>query len=209
MTRPSPICILPRPWRPHAEATIACCSMVPVRGRCCLNAPFACGRTGKRSCARSSISRSVCQMSIRRALRSAAGALAATSRPAPPLPTSACRLHRRSGTVEYRRWFSRCRHQTWRDAGSGRRSWCDRSSAARAPRADDLQQPQLKWSVVQRGFWVDGVSDLRAYLRSVEQFTMEGRAELIRCPMLLTLAENDPLATNTRRSSMRCAVRRR
>ena len=56
---------------------------------------------------------------------------------------------------------------------------------------------KLKWSVVQRGFWVHGVSDLRAYLRSVEQFTMEGRAELIRCPMLLTLAENDPLATNT------------
>ncbi len=65
---------------------------------------------------------------------------------------------------------------------------------------------KLKWSVVQRGFWVHGVSDLRAYLRSVEQFTMEGRSELIRCPMLLTLAENDPLATNTRAffDALRC-----
>jgi alpha-beta hydrolase superfamily lysophospholipase len=56
---------------------------------------------------------------------------------------------------------------------------------------------KLRWGVVRRGFWVHGTPDLRSYLRSAEQFTMEGRAELIRCPTLMTLAENDPLATNT------------
>lgn len=52
----------------------------------------------------------------------------------------------------------------------------------------------LYWKVVQRGFWVHGVSDLRAYLASAELFTMDGRAELIRCPTLLTKPENDMLA---------------
>ena len=65
---------------------------------------------------------------------------------------------------------------------------------------------KLRWSVVQRGFWVHGVGDLRAYLHSVEQFTMVGRAELIRCPTLLTLAENDPLAANAQAffDALRC-----
>lgn len=51
----------------------------------------------------------------------------------------------------------------------------------------------LNWKVVHRGFWVHGVGDLRSYLRSAEQFTMEGRAQWIRCPSLLTMAEDDPL----------------
>jgi dienelactone hydrolase len=53
---------------------------------------------------------------------------------------------------------------------------------------------QLNWKVVQRGFWVHGVNDLRAYLASTELFTMRGRANLIRCPTLITQAENDGLA---------------
>ncbi len=52
---------------------------------------------------------------------------------------------------------------------------------------------QLNWKVVKRGFWVHGVNDLRAYLASAELFTMRGRAELIRCPTLITQAENDGL----------------
>jgi hypothetical protein len=55
---------------------------------------------------------------------------------------------------------------------------------------------QLNWKVVQRGFWVHGVNDLRAYLASAELFTMRGRANLIRCPTLITKAENDPLAAD-------------
>ncbi|MFA6267573.1 MAG: alpha/beta fold hydrolase [Pseudolabrys sp.] len=53
---------------------------------------------------------------------------------------------------------------------------------------------QMNWKVVQRGFWVHGVTDLRAYFASAELFTMQGRAELIRCPTLITAGEGDPLA---------------
>lgn len=52
-----------------------------------------------------------------------------------------------------------------------------------------------RWQIVQRGFWVHGVDDLESYMRALEPFTMEGRAELIRCPTLLTSAENDILGT--------------
>jgi acetyl esterase/lipase len=51
----------------------------------------------------------------------------------------------------------------------------------------------FNWKIVQRGFWVHGVDNLRDYLRSAEQFTMDGRAELIRCPTLVTMAEHDSL----------------
>jgi len=54
---------------------------------------------------------------------------------------------------------------------------------------------QLNWKVVQRGFWVHGVDNLRAYLASAELFTMKGRAELIQCPTLITQPENDALST--------------
>lgn len=52
----------------------------------------------------------------------------------------------------------------------------------------------LTWKVVQRGFWVHGVDNLRDYLASSELFTLQGRAELIRCPALLTMAEGDGLS---------------
>jgi dienelactone hydrolase len=55
----------------------------------------------------------------------------------------------------------------------------------------------LFWKVYQRGFWVHGVDNLRDYLRSAELFTMEGRAELITCPVLLTMAEHDVIAATT------------
>jgi hypothetical protein len=54
----------------------------------------------------------------------------------------------------------------------------------------------LRWKLVQRGFWVHGVTDLRGYLASAELFTMKGRAEFIRCPSLITQAENDMLAAD-------------
>lgn len=53
------------------------------------------------------------------------------------------------------------------------------------------QNRWLRWVISQRGFWVHGVSDLRGYFRSAETFTMEGRTELIRCPMLVTIADYD------------------
>lgn len=56
---------------------------------------------------------------------------------------------------------------------------------------------KLHWSVAQRGYWVNGASNLCDYLASVERFTMSGRIESIHCPTLFTLAENDPLASGT------------
>jgi len=52
-----------------------------------------------------------------------------------------------------------------------------------------------RWQFIQRGFWVHAVDSLEGYVRALEPFTMEGRAELIRCPTLLTFAENDVLAS--------------
>ena len=52
----------------------------------------------------------------------------------------------------------------------------------------------LRWKVVQRGFWVNGVPDLRGYLASMATYTIEGRAGDIRCPVAGTYAESDPLA---------------
>ncbi len=47
---------------------------------------------------------------------------------------------------------------------------------------------QLRLKVVRRCFWVKGVGNLRAYLASAELFTMQGHAERIRCPTLITMA---------------------
>jgi predicted alpha/beta-fold hydrolase len=53
---------------------------------------------------------------------------------------------------------------------------------------------KLHWSIVQRGYWVNGVGDFRTFLRRMERFSIKGRAELIRCPTLLTAADDDPIA---------------
>jgi len=79
------------------------------------------------------------------------------------------------------------------------------------PVVDRLQQfvmasPALTWKVMRRGFWVHGVDNLRDYLRAVEPFTLEGRVDQITCPMLMALAENDPLAAGTQQffDALRC-----
>jgi pimeloyl-ACP methyl ester carboxylesterase len=58
--------------------------------------------------------------------------------------------------------------------------------------------PELRWKIVQRGFWVNGVSDLRGYLASAATYTLEGRLGDIACPTLGTSAEGDPLAASAR-----------
>lgn len=79
------------------------------------------------------------------------------------------------------------------------------------PVLDRLEQTitgdrNLRWSVVQRGFWVNGADNLRDYLAAAERFTMAGRIEQIRCPTLFTLAEGDPLASGTQAffDALRC-----
>lgn len=55
---------------------------------------------------------------------------------------------------------------------------------------------ELRWSIVQRGFWANGVGDLRAFLARTMEFSFVEEAADIRCPTLLTAAENDPLAAD-------------
>jgi hypothetical protein len=68
---------------------------------------------------------------------------------------------------------------------------------------------QLRWSFVQRGFWVHGVEDLRGYLASASLFTLEGRAGEIRCPTLLTAAGDDSRSGSARMvmDGLRCPTR--
>lgn len=56
----------------------------------------------------------------------------------------------------------------------------------------------LRWQIVQRGFWANGVDDLRDYFRVLAEFTLKDRVGDITCPTLLTTAEHDPLAATTR-----------
>jgi pimeloyl-ACP methyl ester carboxylesterase len=54
--------------------------------------------------------------------------------------------------------------------------------------------PRLTWSVIRRGYWVQGVRTLRNFLKSVDTFTLDGRIGLVQCPTLLTMAEHDSLS---------------
>jgi hypothetical protein len=54
--------------------------------------------------------------------------------------------------------------------------------------------PRLTWSVTRRGYWVQGVRTLREFLKSVDTFTLDGGINLVRCPTLLTMAEDDSLS---------------
>ena len=182
----------------------------PGQGRCCMNAPFACGRTGK------TVVRAVVDFAVGLPnVDPARIALSGWSLGGHLAPRAASAEHRLAACIADPGQWS---------IADGFRGAAIKLGATPGAVADlgaldqvlleRLEQTifnnrKLEWSVVQRGFWVHGVSDLRAYLRSVEQFTMEGRAELIRCPMLLPLARTIPWRPIHGRSSMRCAVRRR
>jgi len=54
--------------------------------------------------------------------------------------------------------------------------------------------PALRWKLVSRGFWVHGVSDIRELFAALDEYTLDGIGERISCPVVVTAAENDPLA---------------
>jgi pimeloyl-ACP methyl ester carboxylesterase len=56
------------------------------------------------------------------------------------------------------------------------------------------QSPRLTWTFNQRGLWVHGVDSIMDYLRITPQYSLSDRVDGIRCPTLLTWAENDPVA---------------
>lgn len=58
---------------------------------------------------------------------------------------------------------------------------------------------RLSWSFVRRGYWVHGVGNLRDYLTAILPFTLDGCAEAIRCPTLVTAAESDVRAVSAER----------
>ena len=64
----------------------------------------------------------------------------------------------------------------------------------------------LRWKIVQRGFWANGKANLRDYLVEIERYTTKDRAEAIRCPTLPTAADNDALAkgAQTLLDALRC-----
>jgi alpha-beta hydrolase superfamily lysophospholipase len=69
-----------------------------------------------------------------------------------------------------------------------------------------LGDRHLRWTIVQRGFFVHGVDNLRDYLRALQDYTLAGRVESIECPTLLTAAENDPLSAGAEElfDALRC-----
>jgi alpha-beta hydrolase superfamily lysophospholipase len=98
-----------------------------------------------------------------------------------------------------------------RSMTSGLRAFCEKLGlpAEAAANPADIEQSlldkmwqaisgdrKLRWTIIQRGFWVNGAEDLREFLRCITSFTLDGRAELIRCPTLISHAEDDPLAAS-------------
>jgi hypothetical protein len=52
----------------------------------------------------------------------------------------------------------------------------------------------VRWSLVNRDYWVNCAHDIRSLLRAIAPFTIEGRVNQIACPVLGTTAQNDPLS---------------
>ncbi len=59
--------------------------------------------------------------------------------------------------------------------------------------------PKLRWSIVQRNFWVHGVDSLLEFLKVSVDYTLKEVAVQIRCPTLLGWSESDPLSWNAER----------
>lgn len=55
-----------------------------------------------------------------------------------------------------------------------------------------MKQPTAGWAI-RRSLWVHGVEGPLDYLRLAAEYTLAGRAELIRCPALISSAENDQI----------------
>jgi pimeloyl-ACP methyl ester carboxylesterase len=65
--------------------------------------------------------------------------------------------------------------------------------------------PSLNWTI-RRALWVHGLDSLADYFRVAAEYSLEGRAERIRCPTLVAWAEGDPIARFAERlyAALRC-----
>ena len=61
--------------------------------------------------------------------------------------------------------------------------------------AKALEIPAMQWSLGQRGPMVHGADSAAGYLRTLPSYTLDGRIDSIRCPVLLTAAEGDALSS--------------
>jgi acetyl esterase/lipase len=52
----------------------------------------------------------------------------------------------------------------------------------------------LRWSLIQRGFWVNGVDSLYDYVVDFSRYQLSPVAKNIACPTFLSMAEDDPVA---------------
>ena len=59
--------------------------------------------------------------------------------------------------------------------------------------------PKLRWSIVQRDFWVHGIDSLLEFLKVSVDYSLKEAAAQIRCPTLLGWSESDPLSWNAER----------
>ncbi len=59
-----------------------------------------------------------------------------------------------------------------------------------SPRMDQM----LRWRILQRGFWVHGVSSLLEMVQELDRFEISSAAGRITCPTLITASDADPLS---------------
>jgi alpha-beta hydrolase superfamily lysophospholipase len=71
-----------------------------------------------------------------------------------------------------------------------------------------MRQPTKGW-VLRRAFWVHGVSTFEDFARAMDAMTMEGLADRVSCPTLVCAAENDKVASQSRRlfDALQCEKR--
>ena len=69
-----------------------------------------------------------------------------------------------------------------------------------------MSDASLRWSVVQRAFWVHGIDSLADYLRVAKDYELSSVVDRIRCPTLVSKAENDPVSRFAERlhDALRC-----
>jgi hypothetical protein len=93
------------------------------------------------------------------------------------------------GGADFGECFTTAKRITSGDVDSWHREW------TATPVVAAIQaSPILRWSLIQRGLWVHGVDTLAEYFRILPQYSVADHVADIRCPTLLTLAENEPRA---------------
>jgi hypothetical protein len=58
---------------------------------------------------------------------------------------------------------------------------------------------ELRWKIVQRGFWTNGAQDLSSWMAEMDKWKLTpDEVAAIRCPTLVTSAESDMASSNAK-----------